>query len=247
MSSLGLKILSDQDGQARPVASISNLGEFRAIKEAAIAAPKVQAYWEEISNQAAQQLLDNFARIETHGAEDDKTGSIDDTETMIDITDYRHELQLRDEQLRRELDLRQESFRAEQAARDAAWNERFSGFLTTQAEHDKVIDAKLDGITTKVESIATKVDGFEFKIDQTVSKVRRSNWATLGGFLTIGIAIVLGVWGVNSTIISSASGIFTAGQEAQKSQQATERVLNDTYDLLRQLKQGQPLASPAQK
>jgi hypothetical protein len=165
-------------------------------------------------------------------------------ETMSQESDYRHELSLRDEQLRREMDLRQDSFRAEQAARDAAWNERFSGFLATQAAHDKVIDAKLDGITTKVEFISNQVGGFESKINATVEQVRKSNKATLGAMLTIGVAIVLGVWGVNSTIISSASGIFTAGQDAHKVQQANEQTLKQTQDLLEQIKS--QMQNPAQ-
>lgn len=167
----------------------------------------------------------------------DKATDEDDTQRMSGPHDYRHELSLRDEQIRREMDLRQESFRAEQAARDAAWNERFSGFLSTQAEHDKVIDAKLDSITTKVDGIAANVGSFESKIDHALTNVRKSNRATLGGLITVGIAIVLGVWGVNSTIISSASSIFTAGQDSQKSQQASEQIFKDTQDLLRQLKQ----------
>ncbi|NAS98247.1 hypothetical protein [Pseudomonas syringae] len=174
----------------------------------------------------------------------DKSPPLSDTQSMSEPHDYRHELSLRDEQLRRELDLRQESFRAEQASRDAAWNERFSGFLSTQAEHDKVIDAKLDSITLKVDGVAANVGSFESKIDHALTNVRKSNRATLGGLITVGIAIVLGVWGVNSTIISSASSIFTAGQDSNKSQQASEQILKDTQDLLRQLKQ--PPAPPAQ-
>lgn len=65
---------------------------------------------------------------------------------MTTETDYRHELHLRDEQLRRELDLRQESFRSEQATRDQAWNERFSGFLSQQAERDKRLDESVAAI-----------------------------------------------------------------------------------------------------
>jgi hypothetical protein len=175
---------------------------------------------------------------------DDNPRSREHTESMNEPHDYRYELSLRDEQLRREMDLRQESFRAEQAARDAAWNERFSGFLSTQAEHDKVIDAKLDSITVKVDGVAANVVSFESKIDHALTNVRKSNRATLGGLITVGIAIVLGVWGVNSTIISSASSIFTAGQDSNKSQQASEQILKDTQDLLRQLKQ--PPAPTAQ-
>lgn len=64
--------------------------------------------------------------------------------TMSQESSYRHELSLRDEQIRRELDLRQESFRAEQAARDKALDDKFSGFFAAQAERDKRLDGELE-------------------------------------------------------------------------------------------------------
>jgi len=165
------------------------------------------------------------------------------TEDMTEITDYRKELELRDELLRKELSIRHEAFQRELDARDSAHSERSAAVLLRLDDRDKIIDSKLDGISTKISGIDTKVNSFEAKIVESVRLVRNSNRATLGGMLTIGIAIVLGVWGVNSTIISSASGIFSSGQDAQKIQSANENVLKETQELLRQLKQSQ--AAPA--
>jgi len=60
--------------------------------------------------------------------------------------EFRKEISLRDDTIRRELDLRRESFLAEQAIRDQAWEAKFSGFLSTQAERDKRLDESVSGI-----------------------------------------------------------------------------------------------------
>lgn len=59
--------------------------------------------------------------------------------------DYRHELALRDEQLKRELDLRHENARQEQAAREKALDDRLAAFVATQAEREKALDNQLAG------------------------------------------------------------------------------------------------------
>ncbi|WP_138725717.1 hypothetical protein [Pseudomonas lactis] len=155
------------------------------------------------------------------------------------ISEIEKRMESRADRVERESDRRADAYRKEQEARDLLYAERFEAMSRRLEDRDKLIDSKLDGIAGKISGIDLKVDGFESKIDAAVVQVRKSNRATLGGMLTIGIAIVLGVWGVNSTIISSASGIFSAGQDSQKSQQANENILRDTQDLLQQLKQSQ--------
>lgn len=54
----------------------------------------------------------------------DASAKLDHSKKMNDETSYRHEMHLRDEQLRREIDLRGESFRAEQVIRDKALDDR---------------------------------------------------------------------------------------------------------------------------
>lgn len=100
--------------------------------------------------------------------------------------EYKSELALRDEQLRRELDLRQESFRAEQASRDAALNEKFSGFLAAQAERDKawekISEARFDRIEKDVGSIKTDTK----KVSEDVNGIKVTMAKYLGAAVVIG-------------------------------------------------------------
>ncbi len=179
---------------------------------------------------------DDEARQKAH---DPKMTELNQNDLSAAISEIEKRMESRADRVERESDRRADAYRKEQEARDLLYAERFEAMSRRLEDRDKLIDSKLDGIAGKISGIDLKVDGFESKIDAAVVQVRKSNRATLGGMLTIGIAIVLGVWGVNSTIISSASGIFSAGQDSQKSQQANENILRDTQDLLQQLKQSQ--------
>lgn len=99
---------------------------------------------------------------------------------------YRSELALRDEQLRRELDLRQESFRLEQAARDAALSEKFSGFLSAQAERDraweKISESRFERIEKDISSIKTDTK----KVGEDVNGIKVTMGKYLGGAIVIG-------------------------------------------------------------
>lgn len=118
----------------------------------------------------------------------------DHTQHMTDITDYRHELKLRDDSLRKELDLRQEAFRAEQAVRDKALDDRFAGFFAAQAERDKsfekVSDARMDRIEKDVASI--KADAKTITTDVQGIKVTMAKY--LGAAVVIG-ALASGLLG----------------------------------------------------
>jgi len=137
----------------------------------------------------------------TSGIDKERRGSIrdekvktGDTESMTDITDYRHELKLRDDSLRKELDLRQESFRAEQAVRDKALDDRFAGFFAAQSERDKsfekVSDARMDRIEKDVASI--KADAKTITTDIQGIKVTMAKY--LGAAVVIG-ALASGILG----------------------------------------------------
>lgn len=109
-----------------------------------------------------------------------------DTEPMTDITDYRHELKLRDEALRRELDLRQDSFRAEQVVRDKALDDKFSGFFAAQTERDKafekVSDARFDRIEKDVASIKSETKA----VTAEVHGIKVTMAKYFGGAIVIG-------------------------------------------------------------
>ncbi|OSN39529.1 hypothetical protein [Pseudomonas syringae] len=115
---------------------------------------------------------------------DDKPYHQADTPTMTESHDYRHELSLRDEQLRREMDLRQESFRAEQAARDKALDEKFSGFLAAQAERDKASDYRFG----RIESDLSSIKGDLKTVNSDVHEIRRTLAKYMGG-IAVGAAV----------------------------------------------------------
>lgn len=117
---------------------------------------------------------------------DDRTQLQGDTDAMTDITDYRHELKLRDDSLRRELDLRQESFRAEQAVRDKALDDRLAGFFAAQAERDKafekISEARFERIEKDVASIKTDAK----KVADEVHSIKVAMAKYLGAAIVIG-------------------------------------------------------------
>jgi hypothetical protein len=109
---------------------------------------------------------------------------------MTDTTDYRHELALRDDQLRREMDLRQESFRAEQTVRDKSMDERFSGFLAAQSERDKAWEKISDARFERIEKDVASIKSDAKKITDDVHGIRR--WiATYTGGIAV-IAVIFG-------------------------------------------------------
>ncbi|KIH81658.1 hypothetical protein UCMB321_4588 [Pseudomonas batumici] len=76
-------------------------------------------------------------------------------ETDRRADEFRKEIGLRDETIRRELDLRRESFLAEQAIRDKAWDEKFSGFLAAQSERDKRLDESVANIRDDISHLGS--------------------------------------------------------------------------------------------
>ncbi|SOQ10351.1 hypothetical protein CFBP3846_03671 [Pseudomonas syringae pv. avii] len=114
----------------------------------------------------------------------DKATDEDDTQDMSEPHDYRHELSLRDDQIRREMDLRQESFRAEQAARDKALDEKFSGFLAAQTERDKASDYRFG----RIESDLSSIKGDLKTVNSDVHEIRRTLARYMGG-IAVGAAV----------------------------------------------------------
>lgn len=105
-----------------------------------------------VKQKADNELMTEISRDEFHSTLSaieermDKRVERIEKETDRRSEEFRKEISLRDETIRRELDLRRESFLAEQAIRDQAWEAKFSGFLSTQAERDKRIDESVSGI-----------------------------------------------------------------------------------------------------
>ncbi|MFJ7790674.1 hypothetical protein [Pseudomonas sp. NPDC096925] len=125
----------------------------------------------------------------------------------------------------------QESYRHEQNMRDKLYAERFEATSKRLEDRDKVIDAKLDSITSSVKLMSEKVDGFSGDLAAKVKEVQASNkstvWAILGIAVSVGIATVIGLWGANSTIVGSATSIFAAGQQQTTQQQSLQQLIEE--------------------
>lgn len=179
---------------------------------------------------------------------DDSRSPVGDTQGMNDIT--REELSLtlsaiesrmdkRIDRMESAEEKRSESYRREQDARDKLYTERFEAMHKRLEDRDSIIDSKLDAMNSSVRLMTQTVDGFEARLNTKLEEVKSSNrnarWATLG----IAAATVVGIWGVNSTIVGSVTGFFDAGQSTLERQQATEKLIVDaklqseaTYKLL---------------
>lgn len=136
-----------------------------------------------------ESYIYSLDQIEEHSRDHDleprdKAMDEDDTQLMSEPHDYRHELSLRDDQIRREMDLRQESFRAEQAARDKALDEKFSGFLAAQTERDKASDYRFG----RIESDLSSIKGDLKTVNSDVHEIRRTLARYMGG-IAVGAAV----------------------------------------------------------
>ncbi|MCK9691337.1 hypothetical protein [Pseudomonas syringae] len=149
-----------------------------------LSAPDVLAFYEAANLGISGHYTMSVTRPAAGDGIGDKTDTVADTESMNEPHDYRHELSLRDAQLRREMDLRQESFRAEQAARDKALDEKFSGFLAAQAERDKASDYRFG----RIESDLSSIKGDLKTVNSDVHEIRRTLARYMGG-IAVGAAV----------------------------------------------------------
>nr|WP_238935330.1 hypothetical protein [Pseudomonas typographi] len=133
----------------------------------------------------------------TPGVADDKVQDAGDTDDMTQNTDYRHELQLRDDQLRRDMaahrELAEERAKAQEeriasslsaldgriGASIAALDERIASFVAVQTERDIRIEEISARATKAAESAAT---------------VKANYWAAVGVQLLAVAAILVGAY-----------------------------------------------------
>ncbi|VVN84201.1 hypothetical protein PS704_01339 [Pseudomonas fluorescens] len=192
---------------------------------------------------------------------DDSPSSARDTLFMNDIT--REELSLtlsaiesrmdkRIDRMESTEEKRSESYRREQEARDKLYTERFEAMHKRLEDRDAIIDSKLDTMSSSVKLMTQTVDGFEVRLDKKLDEVKSSNRSARWATLAIAAATVVGIWGVNSTIVGSVTGFFDAGQSTLQRQQVTEKLIIDakaqsdaTYKLLLEM-QAREQAKPPQ-
>lgn len=191
---------------------------------------------------------------------DDNRPSKSDTQSMTDITreELRSTLSAIEDRMDKRIDRmetteekRSESYRREQEARDRLYTERFEAMHKRLEDRDLVIDSKLDSVASSVRLMTQTVDGFEKRLDEKMSEVRSSNRSALWATLAIAAATVVGIWGVNSTVLGSVTGFFDAGRSSLARQQETEKLVTDvktqseaTYKLLLQIQAQQNLPPP---
>ncbi|WP_256665929.1 hypothetical protein [Pseudomonas sp. SK] len=188
-----------------------------------------------------------------------------DTARMTDITpeELRNTLTALEERMDRRISQmidtnarEQAAYRREQEARDKLYSERFEAMHKRIEDRDTVIDAKLDAMSSSVLRMSEKVDGFEKQLDGKLAEVKSSNRNAAWAMLAIAAATVVGIWGVNSTIIGSVTGFFDAGKASVETQQGIEKLVQasklqseETFKLLQkiQVQQQSAVKDPAQK
>ncbi|MGF7240670.1 hypothetical protein ABIC11_001083 [Pseudomonas oryzihabitans] len=134
--------------------------------------------------------------------------------------DYRHELALRDEQLRRELDMRHESARHEQAARDKALDDRLALFIAVQDERDKALEERFAGFAAaqverdrRMEDISARAT----KAAESAATVKANYWAAVIVQLLAVVAIVVGAYFAlhqsNQSVAQTVQSSYQMGRE----------------------------------
>lgn len=176
------------------------------------------------------------------------TQNREDLTTTLAAIEARMERQI--ERMEQAEDRRADAYRREQEARDRLYSERFEATSRRLEDRDKVIDSKLDAMSGAVQRMTEKVEGFSSHLDSKVDEVKSSNRNTVLAMLGIAAATVLGLWGANSTIIGSATGIFDSGKKQAEQEHASQELLKelksqaiDTRQLLEQIKAQQESSS----
>lgn len=134
-------------------------------------------------------------------AEADIQPPMSDTEPMTELSDYRNELKLRDEQLRREMDIRQESFRAEQAVRDKALEDRFAGFLAAQVERDKAWEKTSEARFDRIEKDIGGIKSDTKKVAEDINGIKVTMAKYLGAAIVIGALASAALGGIIKHIL----------------------------------------------
>ncbi|GLX92002.1 hypothetical protein Pfra02_45700 [Pseudomonas fragi] len=124
----------------------------------------------------------------------DKSPPLSDTEAMTENHDYRHELQLRDEQLRRDMAAQRELTDERMKGLD----DRVKAFMDNQIERDK-----------RIEDIAVRAT----KAAESAATVKSNYWAAVGVQLLAVAAILVGAYfATQANTLSAISATLSAFQ-----------------------------------
>lgn len=170
----------------------------------ALCTPKTKVTYVQTSQIAAEAIVAQDALTQTLSKLNDIAADKADTRAMTEPSDYRHEMALRDEQLKRELDIRNESSKLEQAIRDKSLDDRLTAFIATQAEREKALDKQLAGFyaaqAERDKTLDAQIKGFQAtqaerdkRLDEKVADIK-SEITKLG-------SLKLNIWGAMVTAI----------------------------------------------
>lgn len=204
----------------------------------ALCTPKTKVTYVQSGQVAAKSIEALAALTETLGKLDDIEAKKPDTRTMTEPSDYRHELALRDEQLKREMDIRHENARQEQVARDKALDDRLSAFMATQAEREKALDNQLSSFYTaqaeRDKALEARIAGFNAaqaerdkrledisaratKAAESAATVKANYWAAVVVQLLAVVAIVVGAYFAlhqsNQSVAQTVQSSYQMGRE----------------------------------
>lgn len=208
---------------------------------------EVMATFTDLDMDAISRSIDAFHKNRDNASKPTDTAPMNEItreELRDTLSDIEARMDRRIDRMEAAEDRRSDAYRREQESRDLLYVERFEAMHKRLEDRDMVIDSKLDAMQASVLGMTRSVDGFERQLDDKLGEVKSSNrnarWATLA----IAAATVVGIWGVNSTIVGSVTGFFEAGKESVQKQQATEELLKSaksqseaTYKLLLEMQQ----------
>ncbi|MGV6396951.1 hypothetical protein ACTUVN_002646 [Pseudomonas caspiana] len=143
---------------------------------------------------------------ERRGTARDEKVKTGDTEPMTDITDYRHELALRDEQLRRDMAAHRELADERMKGLD----DRVKAFMENQIERDR-----------RIEDIAVRAT----KAAETAATVKVNYWAAVGVQVIAVAAIIVGAYFATQANTLSAISTTLSAYQAGKAEPAPPPVV----------------------
>lgn len=153
----------------------------------------------EVDIEGALGISDVYHAEIVPGATDDKHANTDHTDSMNDTADYRHELQLRDEQLRRDMAAQRELTDERMRGLD----ERVKAFMDNQVERDK-----------RIEDIAARAT----KAAESAATVKSNYWAAVGVQLLAVAAILVGAYFATQANTLSAIATTLSAYEAGRAE-----------------------------
>lgn len=167
---------------------------------------EMETQWTDAATSSPMLIADHYeAEILTPvpaAPDGDKQDSLRDTQSMNENSDYRHELQLRDDQLRRDIVAQRELADERMKGLD----DRMRSFIDNQSERDK-----------RIEDIAARAT----KAAESAATVKSNYWAAVGVQLLAVAAILVGAYFATQANTLSAIATTLSAYQAGKTDSPT--------------------------